>query len=32
MHVTRYDLAYKAGGSIDDDIKFFVGHFIPTPQ
>jgi len=32
MHVTRYDLADKAGGPIYDDIKFFIGHFIPTAQ
>jgi hypothetical protein len=32
MHVTRDDLAYKAGGAIHDDIKFFIGHFISTPQ
>jgi len=32
MHVTRYDLADKAGGPIYDYIKFFIGHFIPTTQ
>jgi hypothetical protein len=32
MHVTGYDLADKTGGPIHDDIKFFIGHFIPTTQ
>jgi hypothetical protein len=32
MHITRYDLAYKTRGSIHDDVKFFIGHFIPTTQ
>jgi hypothetical protein len=32
MHVTRYDLADKAGGPIYDYIKFFIGHFIPITQ